>query len=282
MMNRFRIVTIATIVLVFSWVLVLPSQVGAGVSAYSVAFIYASNISQAQDFQNFLISYGITVDLVANSSAGTQNYSTFNLIIIGNDTGTPPPPNEEWLPVNAVSAINGSGKPILGIGAGGSIFFDSLKLPIGWEEGWINPDNETSVVNDTSTIFTYPISITIPADGIIQLYDSNVWGMDIYVPNPIAGVTLLGQEVGVDSPHYPLIMNGSRYFLWGFSGSPSNMTQTGKNLFANVVSYLTGDTAVPEFSAVSILLLTFLITTVTVVAATKCPARALKPCAKKR
>jgi hypothetical protein len=172
------------------------------------------------------------------------------------------------LSATAISLINGSGKPILGLGIGGSTFFGDLDLDIGFGNGWDEFDNGTRVVNATSAIFTHPINITVPADGIIQLYNSNILDVEIYVPSPIAGVTLLGQEV-ISSVHYPLVMEGTRYFLWGFVGSPSNMTQTGKNLFANIVSYLTGDTAIPEIPDLSMLLLTFLLVTTVAVVATK-------------
>jgi hypothetical protein len=264
-LSKLKIATIATIALAFSLVLILPFQVKASGSAYSVAFIYASDYNSALEYQNFLSSYGITVNLVTNSSAATQDYSTYNLIIIGYDTASA---GSSYLPAAAVSAINGSGKPILGIGDGGSVFFGNLGLSIGYENSMGEGDNETYVVDVTSPIFSQPISINMPPDGIIQLYISSYLCFGVYVPSPIAGVTLLGEDVP-SSAHYPLIMEGTRYFLWGWEPSPSFMTQTGKNLFANIISYLTGDTAIPEFSALSIWLLTFFFATIVAVVATK-------------
>ena len=257
---------IATIALLFSLILILPLRVKASGSSYSAAFVYAGNSAAALDFKKFLSSYGITVNLITNSSAASQNYSTYNLIIIGNDTAYEG--QTDWINWTAASLINASGKPILGLGVGGSYFFNDVAQNIGWGMGWVGFDNGTRVVNATSAIFTHPTSITIPADGIIQLYNSNTIDVDIGVPSPIAGVTLLGSQV-TNSSYYPLIMEGTRYFLWGFGGSPSNMTQTGKNLFANVVSYLTSGTTIPEIPDLSMLLLTFLLSTTVAVVATK-------------
>jgi parallel beta-helix repeat protein len=200
----------------------------------SVAFIYSTDLASAQSYKSLLQNNGVTVDLVLNSTAPTWNYSGYKLIIIGSDTGW----NYQWKPESAVPVINGSGKPILGLGFGGSCFFDKLSLYIGWGRGWEGNVNSIYVVDTAHRIFHLPNEITIPPDKIIQLYTST-GHIGIYMPSPVAGVTPLGRETH-DLSHYPLIQEDTRYVLWGFSNSPAGMTQVGKDLFVNMVLWLSG------------------------------------------
>ena len=206
-------------------------------TSYSAAFIYSTDLASAQRYESLLEAHGVAVDLVSNSTAETWNYSSYGLIIIGSDTGS----FSQWKPESAVPVINGSGKPISGLGEGGYAFFGKLGLDIGYPHGWHGNENRIYVVDATHRIFNYPISISIPPDKIIQLYNSTSH-VGIYMPSPVAGVTRLGRE-SVDINHYPLIQEDTRYVLWGFSNSPAGMTQTGKDLFVNVVLWLLGWTA---------------------------------------
>ncbi len=180
-----------------------------------------------------LSANGLTVDLVDNSTAATRDYSRYKLIIIGSETGRA----YEWNPQSAVSMINGSGHPILGLGFGGSSFFYKLGLFMGWGQGWLGNEYQTYVVDTAHQIFTSPTKISVPADRIITLYNSSSGQIGIYMPSPVADVIPLGREIG-DSNHYSLMQQSSHYFLWGFNDSPVDMTQTGKDLFINVVLWL--------------------------------------------
>ncbi len=66
--------------------------------------------------------------------------------------------------------------------------------------------------------------------------------MGIYIPVPPLNVNLLGREVNESDTshnHYPLVQEKTKYFFWGFSDPPSNMTQTANLLFLNIVDYMT-------------------------------------------
>jgi len=58
----------------------------------------------------------------------------------------------------------------------------------------------------------------------------------IYLPKPPDGVVLLGREEG-DDHHYPLLRQGNRHVLWGFTGGPDQMTAAGKMVFVAVCKY---------------------------------------------
>jgi parallel beta-helix repeat protein len=203
-------------------------------ASYSVAFIYSTNLDSAQSYKTLLEAHDIAVDLVPNSTAETWDYSSYELIFIGDDTGS----LNYWEPAAAISVINSAGKPILGLGEGGYAFFGKLSLHIGYGNGWHGLENSIYVIDAGHQIFNYPTSISIPPDRIIQLYDwtSHV-GIDM--PHPVEGVTPLGRE-STATNHYPLIQEDTRYVLWGFSNAPADMTQTGKDLFVNVILWLSG------------------------------------------
>lgn len=195
---------------------------------------------------------GITVDLVSNENAATWNYSNCDLIIIGSDTYSEP---HEWQPSAAVSVINDSQKPILGLGLGGTCFFGKLNLYIGWPQASGGTKQETYVVDPTHPIFRYPKNISIPMNGTINLYELGVYCESIYLPSPIpklaCNVTPIGRESD-DINHYPLILEGNRYFLWGFATKedislPYIMTSVGKDLFVNIVLWLMIPPPVAEF-----------------------------------
>ena len=216
-------------VLTFLLVLVPVFQVKASIS---VAFIYSTDLTSAESYESLLTAQGMTVDLVPSSDAVTWDYSGYGLIIIGSETGS----GYLWEPEAAVSVIDGTGKPILALGRGGSSFFSVLGLYIDWGQGWTGSRNSIYVVDVNHQIFHSPNEITVPSDRIIGLYGST-GHIGIYMPSPVAGVTPLGREA-TDLNHYPLIQQDDRYVLWGFTNSPEDMTQTGKDLFVNVVSWL--------------------------------------------
>ena len=215
--------------LIFLLVLVPVFQVKASIS---VAFIYSTDLTSAESYASLLTANGMTVDLVPSSDAATWDYSGYGLIIIGAETGN----RYLWEPEAVVSAIDGTGKSILGLGYGGSSFFSVLDLYIYWGNGWVGSKNSLYVVDVGHQIFHSPNEISIPSDRIIELYGTTGY-IGIYMPSPVAGVTPLGRETD-DLNHYPLIQQDGRYVLWGFNNSPEGMTQTGKDLFVNIVSWL--------------------------------------------
>jgi hypothetical protein len=212
------------------------------VSTLSVACIYSTDLGSAQEYTSLLTANGITVDLINCSSAERYNYTAYSVVIIGGDTGswqTYNPAKRTLEPNAAVSMINRTGKPILALGEGGYDFFGGLGLYIGAPHGMHNPAQQQSiyVLNITHPIVNYALNVSIPPDRVIQLYTSSA-DVSIYYPSPIAGVIPLGRRVDKWIDHYPLMQEGTRYVLWGFTSSPANMTQSGKDIFINLVLWL--------------------------------------------
>jgi hypothetical protein len=204
--------------------------------AATCAYIYNTDISKAQDFAAFLTNAGHTTTLVSISNVLITDFSVYDLIIIGSDTGH----LGTWGTPASVSQVANSGRPIIGLGEGGYAFFGKLNLAIGYANGWHGADPGISVVDPSHQIFNFPIKIPIPSPPTFALYNSTI-NVGINVPSPIPDVTLLGME-SLDSSlsHYSLIQEETRYILWGFTGGPSAMTPVGKDLFSNIVAYMTG------------------------------------------
>ncbi len=205
-----------------------------------IAYIFNSNSSPdssaAITYRSFLDSSGYSTTLIKMSEALSADYSSYNAIFIGDGTGS----LNLWGDSSLVGAIDNSAKPIIGLGEGGYAYFGRLSLKIGWANGWHGPNYKVVAVQPLHTIFNTPNSITIPPDSIVTLYNAPVNEVGIYIPVPPINVNLLGREMNDTSHnHYALVQEKTKYFLWGFSAPPSNMTQTGKLLFLNMVDYMT-------------------------------------------
>ena len=227
-------------------------------SSHSAAFIYSTNLAGAQSFEALLEANGVTVDLVPKTDVETWDYSGYGLIIIGNDTAY----GYDWIPESAVSVINATGKPILGLCYGGSSFFQESGLFVNWINSGVVSGNSTYVIYPEHQIFNFPNAISIPFSQIIQLYNTSVKTVEVYMPSPQPSVNSLGRDVD-QSVYHLILQEDARYVFWGFSASPTNMTQTGKDLFVNIVIWMLGN-VIPEFPPTAIMPLLMILSIVAI------------------
>ncbi len=59
----------------------------------------------------------------------------------------------------------------------------------------------------------------------------------IHLPSPGEDIDLVA-NLPADRSYYPLVREAKRYFLWGFSGTPSAMSNKGDQLLVNVIEAL--------------------------------------------
>lgn len=206
----------------------------------AVAYIYREGgpeaHTKANNFGSLLEENGVLTGIISTAEAQTFDYSSYNAILIGPDTGDPP---YEWHgSKETVSAIDSSRKPIIGIGAGGISFFEQLNdLAIDWGDCWGTTKRSIYVMDRDHQIFHTPNEIAIPDDSIIRLYSLGQFQYAAYIPSPIpSDIVPLGRQDG-DPDHYPLVQEKTKYLLWGFIADPSYMTEIGRNLFVNLVSF---------------------------------------------
>ncbi|MDY6834576.1 MAG: NosD domain-containing protein [Chloroflexota bacterium] len=197
-----------------------------------ICYIYNTDQSGAEDYGALLESNGFPTMLIPLSDVAATDFSGSRLIIIGTDTGN----LSSWGDTASVSAIEDSGKPILALGEGGYSFLGQIGLETGYPHGWHGMDDTIYVVDKTHNIFTTPNQLSIPNNMLIPLY-SNTNHVGINLPTVPSEVVALGRESD-DNDHYPLTLEQNRYLLWGFTNFPSSMTETGKDLFINIITYL--------------------------------------------
>jgi hypothetical protein len=155
-----------------------------------------------------------------------------------------------------VTAVQSSGRPIIGLGTGGAALFQELGLSINFGNSWMTADTtsttaantEIHVVDSSMAVFKTPNEITIPSDSNLQIYTKSGHIAE-YFPSLSDSVVCIGREP-TDTNHYSFLQEGVKYWLWGFTASPGNMTQAGKDLFVNLVSSIVGPGSLtPHYAA---------------------------------
>jgi uncharacterized repeat protein (TIGR01451 family) len=207
-----------------------------------IAYVYRGDSASANSFQSLLTGAGYTVALVPLGDVLGTDFSTFEMVIIADDTGN----LSEW--GTAPTEITGSaqadhiaegGRPILGLGEGGYAFFGRRSLYIGWPNGWHGPGNFASrATSAPATVFS-----GVPSDPV-QLYIDPVNTVSDYLSipdNPIpSDVTPIALEEPPDN-HASIIQQDCKV-LWGYSGNPDLMTSDpkGQRVFLNTVGFVDG------------------------------------------
>gem|GEM_PF-5932207 len=218
----------------------------------SVAIIYDSDSSWANDFAVLLSDNGHTTTLIEMADVSSASFGLYDLILVDSRTGA----TAEWGDSASVAKIQDSGKPVLGLGFGGTSLFEEMGLSINWSNAWTDLDStSTSIastyihaVDPSSTLFSTPNVISVPSDSNIRIYDHSGHKGE-HAPSLADSAVLIGREP-TDDTHYSLVREGEKYWLWGFTGSPGSMTQAGKDLFINFVAAIIGTGgATPNYAA---------------------------------
>lgn len=196
-----------------------------------LAYVYNTDLSTANSYKGLLQADGYLVDLVPLANVLSTDFSTYRGILIGPDTGM----TSSWGDDagNQANHIRDAGPKIIGLGEGGYAFFGKLGLAIGWGKGAHGNRSAVYVVDTAQAYWSSPNSISIPGNRMVTLYTSASSSVEIHYPDPISGVTTIGGSAA-DSVYYPIIAQGT-YLLWGLDKGPGSMSDTGKDVFINVV-----------------------------------------------
>jgi len=194
-----------------------------------IAYIYGSDAQEAEGFQSLLIGYGCPTSLVGLDQAPAAALESYDLIIVGDDTED----SAAWNDPQVTAAIEGAGRPIVGMGEAGYNFFGVLGLSIGRPNGWHGDNNSIYVVDPNHPLFSTPYTINLPQDRMLRLYmETSHVGINLFpVPQTVLALGAETYRLG----YYPLVLEQNRYLLRGFTESPQKMTEAGKMLFINVV-----------------------------------------------
>ncbi len=200
----------------------------------SVAFVYDSDLAGANAFKSMIESElsTVSVTLVKKSAVASTNLSGYAGIIAGPDTGQ----FYSWNNAAAVNQIKGSGKPVLGIGEGGASLFEEMGLSINWGHASTSQETTIYVLQTGHSVFKQPNALTIPGNRLLQIYQTPSRAIREYTGSISASVSKIARDDN-DSSYFTLTQEG-KHILWSYEGSPDKMSNNGKDLFANVVSYL--------------------------------------------
>jgi uncharacterized repeat protein (TIGR01451 family) len=209
-----------------------------------VAYVYNNDTAARDSFKNELELRGFAVTPITLTEAGADidpNFSQYAIIIIGHDTSGFP--TAGWLGNGlARDRIVRADKYTIGIGFGGALYFDTLKLDIGFSSGVTGLSAGVQAVNPGDSLWSSPHVLPLAADGALRLYGGEVGGR-FAQPDDLNGVTLIGQvQIDQQTLAYPIAAEnitgqtgGTCFLLWGHRGSPTFMTPAGRNLFENLL-----------------------------------------------
>ena len=201
----------------------------------SAAYIYDSDATTAAAFKDLLGDNGVNTTLVQLNSVANTNFSSYDMILVGHDTGA----GYDWSgSPSAREKIQNSGKPVLGLGQGGASLFEELNLYIRHGQCWTSTNETEMYAYDVEhPIWNVPYNIYVSGNNLVTIYSQGSSAKDVYMPSAQEGVLPLGRQHD-DTTHYPLIEEDGRYLLWGFYDGPASMTSTGEELFINTVWYV--------------------------------------------
>ena len=211
----------------------VPTQTSGPVR--NVVYIYLTDAGEAKDYQALLQAHGFKVDLMPEDAIPGMDFSKYRAILVGPQTGS----GNIWGDTsgNQFNGLINSGLPVLGIGEGGYAFFGKAGLAIGWDHGVSANGKQLVVVDPANSLWSEPTPVPIPVDRVLDIYTNNVSFVAINVPQPIQNVALFGSNPS-EVNQYILLREQERFFLWGFTNGPRDMTPTGQQLFLNVLESL--------------------------------------------
>ena len=191
-----------------------------------VAFIYNTDLIDANSFKSLLDNSSYVVTLIPIANTVSTDYSSYDVIITS---------AASILTKVQMDLLNLQSKPIIGMGSGGYRSFGQLLLAIGSPNGMSGNEHTMYVENATLTVYNSPIKINVNTGDSILLFSgekSTSPARMIYVPTLTASIEGLLRYRPL---YYSVLRQDGKYTFWGFTLSPTSMTQEGKDLFVNVV-----------------------------------------------
>jgi hypothetical protein len=167
-----------------TWKEVMLDQASCG--SGKIAYVYRHDTATAGDFKAMLEGAGYTVDLIPQSAVSTTTFSTYDLLIVADDSGD----LDQWgTPPIDPAPLVAAHKPIIGLGEGGYAFFGKVGSPIGWPNGWHGPLAKVLDLGAlTNPYYTSPNDLSGWLPGPFPIYSAPVNEVGIYMPAVPASV----------------------------------------------------------------------------------------------
>ncbi len=208
---------------------IFAARIAPSSSLIDVAII-SDDGAASKVYQALLAGAGMSSDVIPMSQVTQTSFLGYRSIIVTTETGN----MGNWGTTAAVAAVANSRRPVLGFGRGGSSLFQQMGLSIRWLYGWVATSHSTFVVAPDDNVFNTPHNITIPTNRVLRLYNNTAATIEIDGPRLVQWAVRLGAGINPQADHYPLVREGI-HTLWGFSGTPGDMTTAGRQLFINII-----------------------------------------------
>ncbi|MEE9269590.1 MAG: hypothetical protein V3V49_04945 [Candidatus Krumholzibacteria bacterium] len=217
--------------------------------AYMTDVLGQGDTATAALFEQEIESYWQTIGYGAVRVMGKSfvlSPALFDVIIIGWDTASDA---SGWQGIYQpqADAIQNSGAMILGIGAGGASYFESIGLNIGLSKTQRRTQREVYVLDPSADIYNKPNPLNASPGSVLNVYTAPLELLGVPFSTNFTPYATVAPAMLV----HPLVEEidiigagtSSVNFLWGFNGanvSPDNLTPNGAWLLENVVVYLLG------------------------------------------
>ena len=214
-----------------------------------VAYVLRNDTAAALGYETLLESHGMSVDLIPTVAATGTDFSKYQLVVIGADTGVGSGPNATWFGgPTAVKTLAKVAVPVIGNGVGGGAFFQALGLDITWAKSWVNSNAEVvGAMNPLDAVWNKTYSVTLSASGQVQLYQKPATSLEVFGAPGVNIKPFAYNPTAKD--HFPIAQQAATvpttggqilrpYVLWGFYDAPARMTAEGRQTYVNLAWYL--------------------------------------------
>jgi len=204
-----------------------------------VAYVYRTDTRSASSYQALLQDNGFAVRLVHTGEVTATNWSKYNLLVVGVDSGT----GYHWFGgLAGARRVAEYSVPVIGNGEGGASFFQQLGLNINWGGAAVNYSSSAAeVLNAAHPAWTAPYLVPI-VRGQVRTYASPGAAVETYGPSSVP-ILRIGRDPASPA-YYPIAQQTDAkglpqpYLLWGWYRSPDFMTTQGRWVYVNLAWYM--------------------------------------------
>ena len=212
-----------------------------------IAYIHEGYVARALEFEDFLVhEQGAVVTLVRLNEVASTDFSHYDAIIIGPETGGNFVTGWEWLDTSGETAqyVEAFGIPVLGLGSGGGLYFE---LAGGHEmrygrlgHGCVGPAI-VEVVDASHDVWKEPNNLSVANGQEVTLYEGGCEEAALFSKGATS-ITFVGKspfkaDPGEPYAYYSLAEERGSWF-WGWESGPRAMTERGRELLVNILAQM--------------------------------------------
>jgi V8-like Glu-specific endopeptidase len=198
-----------------------------------LVYVFDSDIETAQAFAQFLEQENLFhLVAVPRSDLPRANLADAELIMVGHDIKF-----GSWSGAE-LEAILGSGKAVMGMAEGGASLYSELGLALGNRENLrISESIGSRIIDSLSPFLFYCDSLIQVNPGLaVSMYSRHVKQVGIDLSQVPQEVQVVGEDPETQGVA-TLATERNRFMLYGYGGSPADMTDEGKGMLRSALTY---------------------------------------------